>query len=107
MAQCIVLSITGRDEWTDQVRPHPQGMRAEGRHVPPKYRPSLVHPTRAAAEKEAARLACSTGGYGGEFAVFELVAVVAGKVLADTDRVRGTGPCGAFVPRWDDECPEI
>jgi hypothetical protein len=100
MSQCIVLNVTEVVEWIDQRDPDPRGMRAQGLHVPPKYRPTLVHTTRAEAEKEAARLACQSGG---EFAVFELLAVCKGKALADTDRVRGLGPCSALIPRWDDE----
>lgn len=104
MPQCIVMNVTQRDTWLDQVREHPQGEKALGLHVPATYRPRLVHPTREDAEREAARLACTseTGGYADEYAVFELVAVVRGKVLADTDRVRGMGTCNALVPKWND-----
>lgn len=107
MSQCIVLNVTESGDWTDQATAHPRGLRAEGLHVPLKLRPSLVHPTRDAAEKEAVRLACQTGLQQGEFAVFELVAVVRGKPLSDTDRVKGLGPCGAMFPRWLDAPVEI
>lgn len=104
MAQCIVVNVTQRDTWLDQASEHPKGKRALGLHVPASCRPRLVHATREDAEREAARLACtSESGYADEYAVFELVAVVRGKVLADTDRVKGMGTCGALVPRWQDE----
>ena len=105
--QCIVLNVTERGDWIDQILPHPKGLRAEGLHVPTKFRPSIVHTTREAAEKEAARLACESGLQEGEFAVFELVAVVRGKPLANTDRVKGMGPCAAMVPRWLDAPVEV
>lgn len=101
MSQCIVLNVTEAHEWIDQRDPHPRGVRAQGLHVPQAYRPTLVQTTRAEAEKEAARLACLAGG--GEFAVFELVGVCKAQVLTDADHVRGVGPCGALIPRWDDE----
>lgn len=99
MSQCIVLNVSEAGEWVDQRDPHPRSMRAVGLHVPREHRPSLVHQTRAEAEKEAARLACESVG---EFAVFELVAIVKAKALTDADHVRGMGRCGALVPRWDD-----
>jgi len=100
MPQCIGLNVTDRDDWIDQTE-HPNRKRAVGLHVPAKDRPTLVHNTREEAEKEAARLACtSKTGWGDTYAVFELVAVVRGKVLADTDMVRGMGTCNASVPRW-------
>lgn len=102
MPQCIVLNVTARDEWTDQTE-HPRRKRAVGLHVPAKDRPALVHHTREEAEREAARLACeSKNGWADTYAVFELVAVVKGKVLADTDLVQGMGTCKALVPKWDD-----
>lgn len=104
MPQCILVNVTQRDTWPDQVSPHPQGRRALGLHVPATYRPRLVHPTREDAEREAARLACeSKTGWADTYAVFELVAVVKGKVLAETDMVRGMGTCNALVPKWNDE----
>lgn len=107
MAQCIVLNVTDRDEWIDQVE-HPHRKRPVGLHVPSKSRPSLVHPTREAAEREAARLACtSKTGWSDEYAVFELVAIVRGKVLSETDLVKGMGTCNALVPKWTDEEPEV
>ena len=66
----------------------------------------LVHATRDDAEREAARLACeSKTGWADTYAVFELVAVVRGKVLAETDlvKVKGMGTCNALVPKWCDE----
>lgn len=103
MPQCIVLNVTARDEWTDQTE-HPRRKLSVGLHVPAKHRPTLVHHTRAEAEREAVRMACeSTTGWADTYAVFELVAVVTGKVLADTDMVRGMGICKALVPKWDDE----
>ena len=102
MPQCIVLNVTDRDDWIDQTE-HSNRKRAIGLHVPAKYRPTLVHHTREDAEREAARLACtSKHGYADTYAVFELVAVVKGKVLAATDRVQGMGTCKALVPKWDD-----
>lgn len=102
MPQCIVLNVTDRDDWIDQTE-HPNRKRAVGLHIPRDQRPSLVHHTREEAEREAARLACtSANGYADTYAVFELVAVVKGKVLSDTDRVQGMGTRKAFVPRWDD-----
>ena len=102
MPQCIVLNVTYRDEWTDQAE-HPLRKLAVGLHVPKKHRPALVHPTLEDAEREAARLACeSKTGRADTYAVFELVAVVWGKELADTDRVQGMGTCKALVPKWDD-----
>lgn len=102
MPQCIVLNVTDRDEWTDQTE-HPRRKRAVGLHIPRDQRPTLVHHTREDAEREAARLACeSKTGWADSYAVFELVAVVKGKVLADTDRVQGMGTCKAMVPRWYD-----
>lgn len=102
MPQCIVLNVTDRDEWTDQTE-HPRRKLAVGLHIPAKRRPALVHHSREEAEAEAARLACtSESGWTDTYAVFELVAVVKGKVLADTDRVQGMGTCKALVPRWDD-----
>lgn len=105
--QCIVLNVSERDDWIDQTE-HPHRKRAVGLHVPAKSRPTLIHPTREDAEREAARLACETGtGFGGTFAVFELVAVARAKVLADTDRVRGIGACGAMCPKWQTEQLEV
>jgi hypothetical protein len=102
MPQCIVLNVTDRDEWTDQTE-HPRRKLAVGLHVPAKHRPTLVHATREDAEREAARLACeSKTGWADEYAVFELVAVVRGKVLAPTDLVKGMGTCKALVPKWND-----
>ena len=102
MPQCIVLNITDRDEWTDQTE-HPRRKLAVGLHVPVKNRPALVHASRDDAEREAARLACTSAtGWADTYAVFELVAVVRGRVLAETDRVQGMGTCKALVPKWDD-----
>ena len=103
MPQCIVLNVTDRDELTDQTE-HPRRKRAVGLHVPAKDRPTLVHHTREDAEREAAQLACeSKTGWADTYAVFELVAVVTGKVPAETDMVRGMGTCKALVPKWRDE----
>lgn len=100
--QCIVVDVSGRDRWIDQPDPH--HTRAVGLHVPVKSRPTLIHPTLEDAERDASRLACETGsGFGGTFAVFELVAVVRATVLADTDSVRGIGACGAMCPTWQTE----
>lgn len=104
MTQCIVLNVTDRLDWVDQVSPHPRNLRVLGLHVPKACRPSLIHPSREEAEKEAARLACETAG---SFAVFELVAIMEGKPLPEPHPVRGMGPNGAAVPRWQTEALEL
>jgi hypothetical protein len=104
--QCIVVNVSERDDWLYQTE-HSGRKREVGLHVPKKVRPGLIHESREDAEREAARLACESGGYGSDFAVFELVGIVRGKVLADTDRIKGIGPCGALVPKWQTEALEV
>jgi uncharacterized cupin superfamily protein len=100
MTQCIVVNITSRDDWTDQYFTDPTGKRALGLHMPNDVRPRVIHQTRQDAEKEAARLSCTTGNFGSDYAVFELVGIVSGQILVDTDHVKGIGACGAMMPRW-------
>lgn len=102
MPQCVILNITDNHDWRHQAFPH--GKFHPGIYIPNKQRSGLIHPTREDAEKEAVRLACETGG---RFAVFELTDVVSGEPLSDSDRVKGMGPCGARVPRWETENPEV
>ena len=90
--QCLVVNVTRAGEWWAQ--------RTDRTTIPQQQRPSYLHETRGSAEREAARLA---GEVGGEFAVFELVGIVSGNTLSDTDRVKGVGPCGARIPQWAPE----
>ena len=89
--QCLVVNVSNNEQWDWSM---------DVIHVPSNARPSRIHATREIAEKEAARLA---GEHGGEFAVFELVGIVSGNTLSDTDRVKGVGPCGARIPQWAPE----
>lgn len=101
MAQCIVLNISDSDDWRHQL---PEYARPPGVYIPKEWRSGLIHPDRESAEKEAARLACQ---HAGRFAVFELVSSLQGRVLEDTELVRGLGACGAVVPRWHEQPLEI
>lgn len=104
MPQCIVVSLRDRDDWIDRMRPHPKGMRALGLHMPQKVRPSLIHPTRADAETEAARLAGENPGC--RFAVFELVGAVEAQSTGDDHGSWWIKHSAAVVPRWA-EVPEV
>ena len=89
--QCLVVNVSNNEQWDWSMNVI---------RVPSEARPTRIHATREIAEKEAARLACE---HGGEFAVFELVGIVSGNTLSDTDRVKGVGPCGARIPQWAPE----
>lgn len=95
MPQCIVLNVTDSEAWLD---------RQFRFRIPHNMRPSFIHDTREQAEREAVRLAGETGG---EFAVFELVGIVRGEVLSDSDKIKGIGPCAARIPRWLPDGTEI
>ena len=95
MSQFLVVNVSKGDDWITLD----DGYTRSDLHIPRQRRPDVIYALREAAEKEAARLACENGG---EFAVFELVAVVHAKALLDTDAVRGMGPCGAMVPKWQE-----
>ena len=68
--------------------------------IPRELRPSVIHPNREQAEKEAARL-CGLE-LGSRFAVLEVVGIVHSTALQDVDAVKGIGACSALVPRWEE-----
>jgi hypothetical protein len=90
----LVLNVTDCHNWSARL-----ALQGEIIHIPPGRRSGVVQLSRAAAEREAARLACQTGG---RFAVFELCGVVEGRALANEERVEGMGPYKARVPKWMD-----
>ena len=89
--QCLVVNVTDNEtwDWGDGYM-----------RLPDRRKPGYLHGTREAAEREAVRLACETGG---EYAVFELAGIVSGNTLSDSDPVKGAGPCGARIPQWAPE----
>ena len=105
--QAIVVNISEEAQLLFQAYEHPEKLRVIGVHLQKRVRPSVIFPTLKDAEEEAARLACKAGKDGNTFAVFELVAIVRGEVLADSDHVKGIGPCSAMVPKWQNESLEI
>lgn len=100
--QAIVINCSDMSDWIDQTFPHPQGLRHLGLHMPHVARPSLIHPTREAAEQEAARLLLQQGESDGCFAVFELVGLVGAKELSATLATPPGALAAGIVPAWQE-----
>lgn len=100
--QAIVINFSDMDNWEDVHQPEPQGWRPQGLLMPSKARPSLVHPTREAAEQEAVRLLLQQGESDGRFAVFELVGVLGAKELTATVATLPSAVAAGIVPVWQE-----